>query len=214
MDSKHFVPLLLLLFGTSLVWAQFSNSPKPKPSKIPSKLVLGVVLDQDDQPLSTAIVSLTNLKTHKVLQDITDDKGEFRFAGLDPDNDFDLQAVYHNVTGPKERISMYDTRFKREFYWKLPLKLSAALQEVEVLFAVADSSGRSIPGATFKFTAPEKIETLTTVADSTGRAHKWLSSQRAYSVVVEAPGYETYVNEAVKPERNMAVMQILLKAAR
>jgi hypothetical protein len=96
--------LVILLLGLTGLWAQSSKKQKP------SKLVLGVVVDQEDQPLATAVVNLTNLQTKKISQDITDDKGEFRFGGVNPDNNYELQASYHSYVGQKELISMYDTR--------------------------------------------------------------------------------------------------------
>ncbi|MDD5543832.1 MAG: carboxypeptidase-like regulatory domain-containing protein [Acidobacteriia bacterium] len=209
-----FLAAILLVFPTSAANAQFSNSPKPKPSKIPSKLVLGQVVDQDDQPIPSAIVNLTNLKTSKISQDITDDKGEFRFGGLSPEIDYDVQTMYHNAMGPKERVSIYDTRGKREFYWKLPLKLSDSLQEVNLLFVVSDTSGKPIPGATLKFTSPNKIETLTAVTDASGRTQKWLSSDRSYSVVASAPDHETFVQETLKPDRNAELVRVVLKPSK
>lgn len=207
--GKWFAGISILILGTSVVYGQFS-----KPKIKPSKLLLGVVVDQDDNPIPTAVVSLVNFKTQKISQDITDDKGEFRFAGLSPDIDYELQAVYHNYKGPKERISIYDTRAKREFYWKLPIKIAEASQELDVSFLVSDEQGRGIPGATLKLTSPSKIETLAVSTDANGRADQWLSPARTYSIVVEAKGYETYVQEAYKPERRVAGLQIALKAAK
>lgn len=176
--------------------------------------MLGTVVDQDDRPIPTAIVNLTNLKTKKISQDITDEKGEFRFGGLNPDIDYDVQVAYHNHLGPKERISIYDTRAKREFYWKLPTKLADSLTEVNLGFVIVDEQGRGIPGARLKFTGTKKIETLTATTDSTGQTHQWLSSADTYSIVVEAKGYETQVKEALMPSRHVAALQIPLKAAR
>jgi hypothetical protein len=206
--------LILLLATTSLGWSQFSNSPKPKPDKKPSKLVLGEVVDQDDQPISTAVVSLTNLQTKKISQDITDDKGEFRFGGLNPENDYDVQASFHDIVGEKERISMYDSRAKREYYWKLPVKLADASQEVPMGFVVVDEQRRSVAGAKLKFTGAKKIQTLTATTDAGGRANKWLSRADAYTIVVEAAGFETQVREAFTPDREIAIVEIPLKAAK
>ncbi len=202
--------LILLLLSGSLLWAQFGGRKKPKPSKT----VTGQVADQNDVPIPTAVVNLTNLQTKKVEQDVTDDKGQFRFGGLNPDIDYNLQAFYHNVKGPVERISMYDTRSKRQFYWKLPITMADAAQEVDVIFQVSDAQGHGIPGATLKFTGTKKIETLTTSANSNGRTHEWLSMADAYSIVTEASGYQTDVHEAFKPTRDTGGLQIVLKPAK
>lgn len=200
--------LVILVLGLTLLWAQPSKKEKP------SKLVLGVVVDQEDQPLATAVVSLTNLQTKKISQDITDDKGEFRFGGVNPDNNYELQAFYHSYVGQKEQISMYDTRPKREFYFKLPVKLADASQEIDTGFSVTDEQGRGVPGASLKFTASKRIQTLTATTDSSGKTHQWLSLVDTYSIVIEAKGYETQVREAFKPSREIGGLQIPLKAAK
>lgn len=207
---RKLVPVVLILFTihAALLTAQ------PKGKSKPSKLVLGTVVDQDDHPIPTAIVSLTNLETQKIQQDITDDKGEVRFAGLSPDKNYELQVQYHNVVGEKNSISIYDTRAKREFYWKLPLKWAEAQKEIQLLTWVSDEQGRGLAGATVKFTATKKIQTLTATTDPQGFASKWLSTEDTYSIVTAAPGYETLVKEAFTPSSNMGKMLIQLKAAK
>lgn len=192
----------------SVLAAQGSKKAKP------SKLALGVVVDQDDQPIPTAIVNLTNLQSKKISQDITDEKGEFRFGGLSPDINYELQALFHDHWGKKETISIYDTRLKREFYFKLPVKLAEASQEVTIGFVVMDEHGRGIPGASLKITGTQKIEKLTATTDSNGRSQLWLSTVEHYSIVVEAKGYETQVRESFTPTKEIAALQIPLKAAK
>lgn len=199
---------VILILIVSVLAAQGSKKAKP------SKLALGVVVDQDDQPIPTAIVNLTNLQSKKISQDITDEKGEFRFGGLSPDINYELQALFHDHWGKKETISIYDTRLKREFYFKLPVKLAEASQEVTIGFVVMDEHGRGIPGASLKITGTQKIETLTATTDSNGRSQLWLSTVEHYSIVVEAKGYETQVRESFTPTKEIAALQIPLKAAK
>ncbi|MBZ5552277.1 MAG: carboxypeptidase-like regulatory domain-containing protein [Acidobacteriia bacterium] len=199
---------VILILIVSVLAAQGSKKAKP------SKLALGVVVDQDDQPIPTAIVNLTNLQSKKISQDITDEKGEFRFGGLSPDINYELQALFHDHWGKKETISIYDTRLKREFYFKLPVKLAEASQEVTIGFVVMDEHGRGIPGASLKITGTQKIEKLTATTDSNGRSQLWLSTVEHYSIVVEAKGYETQVRESFTPTKEIAALQIPLKAAK
>jgi Carboxypeptidase regulatory-like domain len=205
---KILAPVAILVLGLTILSAQTSKKAKP------SKLVLGVVVDQEDHPIPTAVVNLTNRQSKKVSQDITDEKGEFRFGGLNPDMDYELQALFHDHSGKKENISMYDTRSKREFYIKLPVNLAEASQEVNIGFGVTDAQGRGIPGASLKITATRKIETLSATTDSNGRGQLWLSTADSYSIVVEAKGYETQVREAFTPTKEIAALQITMKAAK
>ena len=202
--------VIVLVFSSSLLWAQFGHRKRPKPSK----LIMGVVVDENDHPISTAIVNLTNLQTKKISQDITDDKGQFQFGGVDPDIDYDVQAFYHNTQGPKERISIYDTRSKREFYWKLPISMADVSLEVNISFLITDAQGRGIPAAMLKFTGHKKIQTLTATTDSSGRTQTWLSTADTYSIVTAAKGYETDVRESFKPSSEISGLQIPLKPAK
>lgn len=210
--SLHVYKPVLVLAMALLFAATLQAQPRGKNN--PSKLLLGTVVDQDDHPIPTAIVSLTNIKTKKIQQDISDDKGEFRFGSLDPDADYEVQVLYHNILGEKKKISMYDSRTKREFYWKLPLKLPDAQKEVQVVFWVSDEQGRSIPGAALKFTSSKRIETLTAATDAQGFISRWLSTTDNYSIVVEAKGYETQVKEVFSPTSEIGKMRIQLKAAK
>jgi hypothetical protein len=207
-SKKLFATGVILVLSLSILSAQSSKKAKP------SKLVLGVVVDQDDHPIPTAVVNLTNRQSKKISQDITDEKGEFRFAGLNPDTDYDLQALFHDHSGKKEGISTYDTRLKREFYIKLPVRLAEASLEINIGLLVTDEQGRGIPGASLKITATQKIETLSVTADSDGRCQLWLSTTDRYSIVVEAKGYETQVREAFTPSKEIVALQIPMKAAK
>jgi carboxypeptidase family protein len=208
LSQKIFVVSIILFLSVSVLDAQGSKKAQP------SKLVVGVVVDQDDHPIPTAVVNLTNLQSNKSSQDITDEKGEFRFGGLSPDNNYELQALFHDHWGKKESISIYDTRLKREFYFKLPVKLAEASQEVAISFLVIDEQGRGIPGASLKITGTQKIETRTTTTDSNGHSQLWLSTVDHYSIVVEAKGYETLVRESFIPSREIAAIQVPLKVAK
>ena len=208
LPKKIFALSFILFLSAPVLGGQGSKKAKP------SKLALGVVVDQDDHPIPTAVVNLTNLQSKKVSQDITDEKGEFRFGGLSPDINYELQAFFHDHWGKKETISIYDTRLKREFYFKLPVRLAEASEEVTMGFLVLDEQGRGIPGASLKFTGTRKIETLTATTDSNGRSQLWLSTTDHYSVVVEAKGYETLVRESFTPSKEIAAIQIPLKAAK
>lgn len=81
-------------------------------------------------------------------------------------------------------------------------------------FLVMDEQRRSVAGATLKFAGAKKIQTLTATTDAEGRAHKWLSRADTYAIVVEAKGFETQVREAFTPVREIAIVEIPLKAAK
>ena len=74
------------------------------------RTVFGAVLDKDDSPLPTGVVYLKNLRTLTVRTYIADDKGEYRFSGLDPNVDYEIHAEHGDFTSPKRTISSFDSR--------------------------------------------------------------------------------------------------------
>jgi Carboxypeptidase regulatory-like domain len=76
----------------------------------PVRTVHGEVVDKDNNPISTAVVQLRNLKTQMIQSYISDDKGEYRFSGLDPNLDYEIHAETRDMTSTEHRISSFDTR--------------------------------------------------------------------------------------------------------
>ncbi len=56
------------------------------------RTVRGVVSDKSDSPLSGSVVFLKNARTNSVRSSYTDDTGNYRFSGLDPNADYELHA--------------------------------------------------------------------------------------------------------------------------
>jgi len=56
------------------------------------RTVRGVVADKSDSPLSGSVVFLKNVRTNSVRSSYTDDNGNYRFSGLDPNADYELHA--------------------------------------------------------------------------------------------------------------------------
>src|SRR5437016_4022068 len=54
------------------------------------RTVRGVVADKSDSPLSGSVVFLKNVRTNSVRSSYTDDSGNYRFSGLDPNADYEL----------------------------------------------------------------------------------------------------------------------------
>ncbi len=74
------------------------------------RTVHGVVLDQDENELSGGVVYLKNTKTKAVKTYIAEEKGEYRFSGLDPNVDYEIHAEKDGVTSTKRTISSFDNR--------------------------------------------------------------------------------------------------------
>ena len=92
--------LLVLALLTLPVWAQQSEL----------RTVHGAVLDKAENPVSSAIVYLKNVRTLAVRTYISDKSGEYRFSGLDPNVDYELHAESGNMTSNTRTLSSFDSR--------------------------------------------------------------------------------------------------------
>jgi hypothetical protein len=75
-----------------------------------TRTVQGQVLDPDNKGAVGAVVQLTDLRTLMVRSFITQDKGEYRFAGLRTDTDYELRAAYSGMSSPTRRLTVFDNR--------------------------------------------------------------------------------------------------------
>jgi Carboxypeptidase regulatory-like domain len=74
------------------------------------RTVRGTVVDKQDSPLASGVVYLKNLRTLTVKTYISDDNGQYRFSGLDPNVDYEIHAEHKDLTSAKRTISSFDSR--------------------------------------------------------------------------------------------------------
>jgi Carboxypeptidase regulatory-like domain len=74
------------------------------------RTVRGVVADKSDSPLSGSVVFLKNVRTNSVRSSYTDDTGNYRFSGLDPNADYELHAEKEDAKSPTRTVSSLDSR--------------------------------------------------------------------------------------------------------
>jgi hypothetical protein len=98
----------------------FGRDPK-KVDK--TRLLVGKVLDANDNPLPDAIVYLTNTHTRNVKTYIIGKDGGYRFPALEPDIDYEVYAQYNNRKSTTKTVSQFDNR--SEVYIDLKIKTSA-----------------------------------------------------------------------------------------
>lgn len=70
----------------------------------------GKVLGPGDQPVSGAVVYLSNSRNNEVRTCITDDKGSYRFADLSDDTDYTVWAAWKGSKSSKRVLSSFDQR--------------------------------------------------------------------------------------------------------
>lgn len=90
----------------------------------PVRTIHGQVVDKDGNIVKNAVVQLRNLKTQVIRSYISDDQGEYRFAGLDPNIDYEIHAEAGDMTSAVHKISSFDTRRDIDFAIHLDKKKS------------------------------------------------------------------------------------------
>ena len=106
MKMRNFI-LLASLAG--LLWpAAMASQDKKREAQL--RTVHGTVIDKDENELPGGVVQLKNTKTQIVKTYIAQEKGEYRFSGLDPNVDYEIHAEKDNMTSTKRTISSFDNR--------------------------------------------------------------------------------------------------------
>jgi hypothetical protein len=73
------------------------------------RLLSGKVLDPQDNPVVSAIVYLTNTRTHAVKTYIVGQDGTYRFPGLS-NVDYEVYAQFNNHKSDTKSVSQFDDR--------------------------------------------------------------------------------------------------------
>jgi hypothetical protein len=82
----------------------------PAAERESARSVSGTVLGKNDAPLGGSVVYLKNTKTLGVKSYIADNSGQFRFASLSPNIDYELYAEFNGVRSNTKTISAFDNR--------------------------------------------------------------------------------------------------------
>lgn len=109
MKRYHVVALvLLLLVGLAALAA--SPYPKDKDKGESGRLLTGRVVDRQDNPLSDAVVYLSNTRTRAVKTYIVGPDGNYRFPALSPNIDYEVYAQYKGKKSDSKTVSQFDNR--------------------------------------------------------------------------------------------------------
>lgn len=109
----------LLLLSAAVMLTATSNSAFAAPAQLfgrePSKvdktrLLSGKVLDNGDNPLTNAVVYLTNTHTRSVKTYIVGPDGTYRFPALQPNIDYEVYAQFNNRKSHTKTVSQFDNR--------------------------------------------------------------------------------------------------------
>ncbi len=97
-------------FAVILAFFAFVGVAQDKKREAQLRTVRGVVTDKSDSPLSGSVVFLKNARTNSVRSSYTDDTGNYRFSGLDPNADYELHAEKEGAKSATRTVSSFDSR--------------------------------------------------------------------------------------------------------
>ena len=96
------VAVTILFLST---FATLANAQGPQ-----LRTVRGMVMDKSDSAVVSAVVFLKNTHTNAVRSYITDDEGNYRFSGLDPNVDYELYAEKDGLKSATRTVSSFDNK--------------------------------------------------------------------------------------------------------
>ncbi|MGB7437332.1 MAG: carboxypeptidase-like regulatory domain-containing protein [Candidatus Acidiferrum sp.] len=74
------------------------------------RTVRGLVTDKDEKAIQNGVVFLKNSRTNSVISHFTDDQGNYRFSGLDPNAEYDIYAEFNGQKSAPRTVSPLDSR--------------------------------------------------------------------------------------------------------
>ena len=109
----------LIVGSGSLAMSQVQFPGPKKGDKNAPKNLVGQVVDKDGKSIAEAVVYLKDKRTLEVQTHISDEKGGYRFSGLDNNTDYEVHAEFKGAASPKRAVSSFDNR--KEIYLVLEI---------------------------------------------------------------------------------------------
>ena len=114
------VVLVLLLAG--LAATAMSSAAKDKDKAAAGRLLVGKVLDRQDNPVVDAVVYLSDTRTHTVKTYIVSADGSYHFPELSPNVDYEVYAQYNGVKSDTKTVSQFDDRTQVNIVLRIDVK--------------------------------------------------------------------------------------------
>jgi len=103
------VGLAFLLIATLSVAAAQQDKEAAK-HEASLKSVRGLVTDKAESPIPASVVFLKNNRSNAIRSYISDDAGNYRFSGLDPNVDYEIHAEKDGAKSQTRTISSFDSK--------------------------------------------------------------------------------------------------------
>jgi hypothetical protein len=120
MKTKQYLFCLLM---ASLLFAAIAGA-QDKKKEAQLRTVRGVVMDKSESPISGSVVFLKNTRTNSVRSNYTDETGNYRFSGLDPNADYEVHAEKDGAKSTTRTVSSFDSRKEIDLNLKIDRKKS------------------------------------------------------------------------------------------
>ena len=114
--------VLVVLLGLGLCVPSLRAQAPDAKREAQLRSVSGVVIDKSDSPIAASVVFLKNTRTNTVRSYISDNSGNYRFSGLDPNADYELHAEKDGAKSQTRTISSFDSRKEMVLNLKLDKK--------------------------------------------------------------------------------------------
>lgn len=86
----------------------------------PARVVSGVVSDKAENPISGAVVTLTDLQDGKKTATYTGQSGTYQFSDLQITRDYEVQATYKGISSRVRKVSSIDPRNRIVLNLRIP----------------------------------------------------------------------------------------------
>jgi hypothetical protein len=104
--------LLCLSLSLGVLFASIATAQDGKDAKHEAQLrtVHGIVTDKSESPIGSAVVFMKNTRSSAIRSYISDDQGNYRFSGLDPNIDYELHAEKDGAQSQTRTVSSFDSK--------------------------------------------------------------------------------------------------------
>ena len=111
--------LLIATLSLSVATATPQDAKEKEKHEASLKTVRGLVTDKTETPIPAGVVFLKNTRSNAIRSYISDDAGNYRFSGLDPNVDYEIHAEKDGAKSQTRTISSFDS--KREIVLNLKI---------------------------------------------------------------------------------------------
>jgi hypothetical protein len=114
---------LILIAALAVLCASLAVGQKKKTNEDEgSRNLQGMVTDAEDKPVAGAVVQLKDLRTLQIRSYLTKEDGNYHFAGLKADTDYQVKANLGEAASGNKTLSVFDSRKTATINLKLEKK--------------------------------------------------------------------------------------------